>query len=403
MNFLIILLLFFLLFGFIKHKSFISPLVVFNGIWFLVLTLYSFDLTNYPSDLSSNGFKAILIMILSFNVIYLFISYLYLFAPKKKIKIKKNDFLISKREIIFLFLVWLFIIIIEIIYSGGIPLIWLISGVSKTYAEFGISSVHGLANSLAWVLTMLAIIYNYECEKDKIMLFIISIVVLMYVSLLARQALITIFIELFVLYLYYNKVSFKKITFYIVSIIIIFGILGNIRSGADHFRRVAGIRFDIPDFLLGFMWVYMYMITPLANFDSFVNFNISFQNGINMIRSLIPSIFVNNFFSNISMINNEYLVNKAFNVSTFLLTPYSDFGFLGVFLVSGFLGGLGFLLWNKLKRKKGIKSKMFYAIYVNIISLSFFVNMLILLPIITQFIIIQFIIKFKLIIMKRRI
>lgn len=47
---------------------------------------------------------------------------------------------------------WLVLTLIEIIFSGGVPLIWLLRGAAKNYTKFGLPFVHVFAGSLLGIL-----------------------------------------------------------------------------------------------------------------------------------------------------------------------------------------------------------------------------------------------------------
>lgn len=383
--------------GYKIHENLMNPLTIFNSVWFSVIFLYSLGLSQYPDSLSERGIMAIGIMLICFNSSY----FTCLFVISRKLTLKRNrnikELRVTKRTIRRAFCFWCVIIVIEIIYSGGLPLIWLLTGSSKTYAQFGISSIHGCINGLAWVIIMSCVIYLLDVnKKDKTIIKILCIVVGTYVLLVARQALVTCFIEVLVILVIKNKIGKKNIIISLVISIIIFGVLGNFRTSAEHFTTVANMSIELPDFLLGFAWVYMYMITPLGNIDAIVNSNIAFQHGIVSLQSLLPTVVVNIFIPNGSYSVSQFYVSEAFNVSSFLKEFYIDFGMYGIMMISTFTGALGVNLWNKIvTQKDGEIAVMNYAIYINIISLSFFTNMFLSLPIIIQFFYITILYKWR--------
>lgn len=385
--------------GFRLHRKIINPLTVFNSAWFFVLCLYILGLSNYPTSLTSKGVYAILVMLLCFNVSYSVFLILIAkkFTLKRNITNKSKHFILSKKTLKKAFWVWLSVILIEVIYSGGIPIIWLLMGSSKTYASFGISSVHGCINGLAWVIIMGCVVYLLEVKKnDKAIIKMLSVIIGMYIMLVARQALVTGFIQVIVILIVKNKITTRKLVTSLFFCIVLFGIIGNFRTSAEHFNTVANMSIEIPDFLLGFAWVYMYMITPLGNIDSIVNANINFQYGLASLQSLLPTVISDIVIPNMNYNVTELLVSQAFNVSTFLKEAFIDLGMLGIAILSVFSGVNGMILWNRLtKNPNDIITLMCYAVYINIIALSFFTNMYLSLPIIIQYAYIYLLFKWK--------
>lgn len=388
MYILLLLSTLFVIIGIIAHKNTLNALTVFNGIWFATFALFNLGLTPFPSELNSNGLKAFLIMLLGFNFSYLYFYIVKIMIPKRKKIIKFDPILrLSKKGISILFIIWLVIIILEGVYSRGFPAFWLLTGIQRNYAHFGIPTVHGLVNSLAWIISLSAFIkYLDNKNENKVFLRMLFFILIVYVLLFARQTIATGVIQLSCVYFLKRKVRLKKVAALILVFVIAFGLIGNFRSGSDHFRMVAGINSDIPDFFLGFHWVYMYMITPVGNVNSLVNITPDYGMGIIALRSLVPSVLMEKIFGSARFLYHDFLVNKAFNVSSFLLIPYLDFGFYGVLMISLLYGFLGVLFWSAFRSNPTSEAQLMkYAVYFQIIITSFFVNMLTMLPIIIQF------------------
>lgn len=408
MYLLIFLILFFCVSGILIYKKAFNTMTVFNGVWFIAIGLYNLKLTQYQSDLSDRGIYALILMILGFNLMYFYTKGLYIILPRKKNEKKCNITItkvLSEKNIKLLFLIWLSMIVFEVIYSRGLPLLWILTGTPKSYAMFGIPTVHGLVNSLAWVILMIAFCYYLDSEKNKsTMRLIIFSIIAVYMLLLARQFIITGIFQLVMIYSMKRELKLRQVLFGVATFIVIFGMVGNFRSGADHFRIVSGIDTNTPDFLMGIYWIYMYMVTPIGNIDSLVNQSFDYGNGLFSMVRLIPTALVSWVSSEIQLTNPEFLVTKAFNVSTFLQIPYQDFGMVGILLVSTIHGAIGACLWNNYKlNKNSNEAIMLFAIYLQIITMSFFTNMSLNLPIIIQFLYITLFFKFNVITQKHKV
>ena len=166
--------------------------------------------------------------------------------------------IIKKNVLDFLFYIWLIIELFETIYSRGVPLLWKLIGDSKTYFDYGIPSVHGFANAFGLSLVMLMYYYFVFVKRKKDVLVKMLIMVLFYVSLITRQVLISMAIEIIsVSLLSARKIPVIKLIILCIIGIIVFGLIGNVRTGYDAFLNVSMMKYSTGPLFIGFIWVYM--------------------------------------------------------------------------------------------------------------------------------------------------
>ena len=150
---------------------------------------------------------------------------------------------------------------------------------------------------------------------------------------------------------------------------------------------------NIPKSLIGVYWVYMYLTMTVANVNNAVLLGIN-DYGITPIASVyIPTVISNLLFSNSNIKVPNYLVTRAFNVSGFFIDFYIGYGNLGVAIISAIYGLLGAYTLKKVTKKQNEKNILYYAIYLQIVLLSFFYNHLLYLPSGFQFVIVYIIFK----------
>ena len=178
------------------------------------------------------------------------------------------------------FYIWLVIELIEIIYSKGLPLVWKIVGSTKTYFDFGIPTIHGFANAYGLVIITLFYYYylsfyrKYNKRKNKCILYIIFMM-LFYLSMITRQVIISGIIQLLILQLFFVRtINYKKIAILGIVGVIVFGLIGNLRTGYEGFNRVALMKSNISPFLIGISWVYMYLTMTVANINNVIFLNV---------------------------------------------------------------------------------------------------------------------------------
>ena len=89
----------------------------------------------------------------------------------------------------------------------------------------------------------------------------------------------------------------------------------------------------------------------------------------------------------------NFLVVSNFNVSGYNAEIYVSFGIIGIIIMALIYGILGGIVYKKISRKEDMKNILYYAVYYQIIILSFFYNQLFYLPSGFQFIIIYLLFK----------
>ena len=115
---------------------------------------------------------------------------------------------------------------------------------------------------------------------------------------------------------------------------IVFGVLGDLRSGREHFLQLAGLQW-YPEFLpTGFAWLYIYLLTPfvntLSNSQYFVRLSHSYL-PFETLQSSIPSLLRPPTQIELS------LDSEAWNVHSFFSPLLADYGFYA-FLPSILIG-----------------------------------------------------------------
>lgn len=379
-------------------KKILNPIFIFVGTWLAIIVLYQFELSNWQYNLIDDSYITFIINIMAFTISYLLV---YIFKRKKIIQNneKKDDknVIVDFNFIKKMFIFWIIIEIIETIYSGGIPIIWKLVGSSKTYASYGIPTVHGLMNSISLIIMLLSYyLYLKENRKNKKLLLIIGTIILFDLMIITRQVIVSALIELFVIYIFFNKkIPVYKLLIIVSFLVIGFGLIGNIRTGSDNFIYVSSFKNEnINKFLIGFYWVYMYFTMSIANINNAIYLGINQYGLYPIMKNYLPTVFSNIIFENSNIIIPNYLVTKAFNVSGYFINFYLAFGNLGVLIISSIYGVLGGIITNKNRNESSEKNLLYMSVYIQIIILSFFENHLFYLPSGFQFFLIFLIFKY---------
>lgn len=384
LNLFIFITCFLILLGYLFTKKILNPVTIFNFIWLFIILLYQLRLSSLQEYLNNNTYILFLINNTSFSLTFLFN---YIIKPKKNYKKINDEKVIGYNTVKKIFIIWLIVELVEIVYSGGIPIIWLLKGSSKTYMEFGITTVHGLMNSLGLILILLCwylILFGKDTTKiyKKNLIKIILFILLFYFCIITRQVIISAVIEMFSLYLFYKKnFPWKKFILLIIIGVISFGIIGNMRTGYDGFLNVSGFHNNnINKLFIGIYWVYMYLTMTVANINNAVAFNVVGYGAYPIVKNFLPTIFSDFLFSNSTIVVPSIYVTPAFNVSGYFKEFFIGYGTFGVIVISAIYGLLGSIIYKKFLKNKTEKNMLYYSIYLQIILLSFFANHLLYLP-----------------------
>lgn len=377
----------------IKHLNQIFvPIFLYGFIWLFVILLMSLKY----SDLIESSVNSALLFYF-YSLFCFSAGYFIVFFFKRKIVFGYKQFSIDKNSRIrfsFFLKFWIILTAIEVLYSKGIPIMWLIMRNGKTYFEFGIPSIHGLLNALGLSLGLTSFFYYLKTKKTNYLVITVCFI-LWYVCIITRQVIIVLLIELFIVYYNYsaNKLKFlRNLIVYGVCLIFFFGVLGDLRTGKDNFLAVALPTDKWPIWLpSGFLWVYIYLATPINNLiynisNSIVtNYNFFFPNTFSL---LLPSVIRNLLYSGQDTVSGD-LISQAFNVSSAYMSSYMDAGIYGIGIFAFFIGMFSNIVWWI----NGQKRLFYRAIIAQCILLSIFYNHFFYLPVIFQLFWIYLIIK----------
>lgn len=391
---LLILLLLFCILDFWKNKKIFSPVFIFNAIWFITLFLYQFKLSYIQQDLSNRTLLIFFVCVISYNLVFIILNMLNskykMFSKKDKEKrsfFGKTKVVIDKvlteqtldKKVKFAKYLVIVIFIVEVIYSGGVPLVWKFMGSEKLYIDFGIPSLHGAFNGLVICLGAYSL---FKKSKDKFLYLGIGVLII------SRQIVLSMIIEAIIFEIVRNnnfKRYWKKIAIIAIITVIGFTVIGNFRSGNNVMEKVFQAKEEyrmLPDTI---KWIYSYMTFSVSNFNKLVGMTDGCVNyGVSMLREILPTVILDeiNIKPNQSFF---YLISLNYNVATYLPNIYLDFGIIGIGVVNALIALLGFYLYKKVQEENSIKNALLYAVFLHNIVFLFFINMFLFLPIIVQF------------------
>lgn len=282
--------------------------------------------------------------------------------------------------------IWIAVTLVEIIYSGGVPMLWTLTGSYKTYFDFGIPSVHGLMNAL--ILTFVTVCTFLGLISGRRIYYLGLLFLAAWgVVVISRNLIIVALLQcLFLMFFIKGPPRGSRVLWLLVLglvFIIGFGWIGDLRSGADAFFALAQPSPSYPTFLpSGFLWVYIYITTPLNNLvHQVIGVAPEWNWGLtNSMALLLPSVIRNIFYDAASFYKGD-LVTEAFNVSTAFMDMYRDLGIPGMMVLSFLIGTISQAIYNS----NSVRSILFTAILLQSAVLSIFFNHYFYLPILFQY------------------
>jgi oligosaccharide repeat unit polymerase len=362
----------------------IHPLVLFISVWGTCFVLYAMHLSDLLNFTTGQVGRIVQWILIPYVVTVLLFQTFCWLAPKKPSEAKggmdDEEYLRAiETKIHKWFILWCVLTVVEVVASGGLPILWLMQGGSKDYTAFGLPVLHVFLGSLLSVLA-LSEVGIFVLHGDKRRLLIPAWVLLWSMLVVSRAVMITSMLQWSVLWFFLKGARIGTILRTVASslaVIFIFGYLGDSRTGGEGFRALARPSWNYPDWLpSGFLWVYIYVTTPLGNLV-----NTSLQttplNSVlfpNTIYFLFPTVIRGVIYgTDTTFATGGDLVTESFNVSTAYIGPYRDFGHLGMVCFSALLGFIAAYYW---RHRKTFRDGLIYTIVAQCLLFSIFTNFL---------------------------
>ncbi len=376
-----------------RHASpFLHPTTVSFVAWCSVAFLYSLHLSGLLQFKTSDAIGAALLIVLPIG--FTSLAYKLLRRPHASdtrlfALHREPPLALIERRLRQAILLWIGLTFIETVFSGGVPLLWLLTGASKSNFDYGISSVHGMVNALllAAAVTSLAL-YLYTENRKHIWFPLFAIAWSM--VLVSRGTLFVLLLEYAIIYLRLRRIKAKAfVRLVVISLIalLLFGVVGDVRSGAEAFRDLAQPTDSFPDWApSGLLWAYIYITTPINNLLLTMHTLRPTFNPLlpDTAATLFPTVLRNVIYGKegANQAISGALETQALNVSTAYVGPYQDMGDFGIVGFSIIAALLCQFYWYR----SGLWNIFAFSVFTQALALSLFYNLLFSLPILGQLI-----------------
>lgn len=246
------------------------PDLAFIAIWSLVLAAYLPITTSLNPDLQSKT-----IAMLAFNLA----SAPLAFWAMKRITLERGRAGSSSRalgglSVAFLgrfagilIVLWAAIEIASILYSGGLPLVWSLTGDPRGYQYFGIPTITGLGNTLRSFAGMICIFLLLKTGR-RVYFVVWAALLATIAAEITRSGVFVYIVESLAVFLVLRPLRLRALLILIGGALVmatLFVVLGQLRGivmSAERFEGTAAYFGETPAALF---WLWAYLVTPLAN------------------------------------------------------------------------------------------------------------------------------------------
>lgn len=246
-----------------------NPFYIYVLGFTLTFLVYSLDWSNIYPELTTE-------MKVFFSITFIICIFLGILIGILKL-IKKT---ISQTKVKLLSTCFYALIIfyaVEFLYEKDIPLLSVLLGKSGvSYREFGIPLLHGVLISFNSFLIAHSFVM-YMSTKSRRALTYNFLLYLPALLIINRSIIVFGVLTSFFIYLHFDgKIRLKnKIKISILALIgmFLFGLIGNLRSGGEYIYTQSHATEDFMESSIPkeFYWTYLYVASPLANFQNTVN------------------------------------------------------------------------------------------------------------------------------------
>ena len=210
------------------RSYYLSPLVNFTSIWIVVAFLYSLNLSRLLIFSLPQVLLVIGLILIPFFIGYIYSSLIIRLCPKKSQRLaqneyRNNDYLLRTKVSSFGYFL---LVIAEIAYSGGIPLLLMIKGSSISHFDFGLPVLHGFVLAFGSILAT-ANFYFFLRTRNSHFGFTVFLIIVTFILMVTRKMIVVSCLQMLVVYfLLVGRPRFRTVLvvfLWVIFVIFIFG------------------------------------------------------------------------------------------------------------------------------------------------------------------------------------
>lgn len=284
-----------------------------------------------------------------------------------------------ERTTLFLFKLWLAVYAVNIVFSGGVPIYWVLTGDERIYADFGLPTLGGLANMLrAFVLAACYLVYFHLRTPRRALFLKIGafLVFTAFVVETGRGNGVVMLLHPVGLHFLLRKVRIRTVAgwfAFFVAFALVLGYIQALRYGGDldtlvQFARNSGFE-DVDLLTLLVLPTILYMAVPIVNTD----LNVALMPALKFepyysLAGVLPTVVRDAIFG-----VGDYgeLVSVSHNVSSFFIPFVRDYGTVGAFFAVTLIHAVVCYAYAKAMRGSLVHMILWPALFMSV-TLTFF-------------------------------
>ena len=311
------------------------PDMVYTLLWLMVVFLSYLLPTNLTVETNLDVIFLILCSMFTFIFSYSFWWWIFSTRERKVICFQDNlEIEALKKFARAVFILWCVFLLINILYSGGIPILWLLMGDSRSYVDFGLPSFTGFSNMFRLFLCSAWALLFIKTKLRKYAWLILLLLISIVVEVSRGGIILALMYILGVITLVYkfsiSRIIIRSLLIFTLLLVFImgFGYLGDLRGSGILVESMVDESSIFNSLPSGFFWVYTYLTSSYNNLNYAGNIGItpSFT-GVYTFSTFLPSVIRSELFT---LNGNEYpipLASEAFNATSYFSPMLADFGF----------------------------------------------------------------------------
>lgn len=345
--------------------------IAFSLPWFLILIFGTLGISEYSRDVEART-VAIIVALIALAAALISPKQIEVVAPgMPREAVRKRRF----RGLLILFFSLAFL---NVAFAGYVPLISLVTTGDSGYMTFGVKGVYGIFNAFANAFGVTAF-YLWMTEGGTLYRNTFFSILFVFLLFVTRQNIISLLVESFVVYnIVRRRISIIRIAVIVVITLFLFGVVGDLRVGAD-ISEVAKIKDEFKWIPTAGIWLYSYFYFNLLNLDNAVNVAGGAAFDLSSFAQLLPS-----FLRPEAQDGESLLEVSSFTVGSFVSPIYRDIGLFGLLFVFTIFCLALTRYRNRLRGDFNFVAITGYAVLYFCFMFSFFENFWFYLPIIFQ-------------------
>lgn len=336
----------------IKSSQLANPSIIYLMAWVPLIFLSKLNMLIFSvqADPMIEGF--LFLLVINFLFLNFIVHLIFVEKFTKPADVFSGEVEALRKFVILLFKFWILGFLINVIFSGGLPIFWVLAGDVRRYADFGVPTFSGFLNMIRMFMIIASMICF--CQKKFVPSYIVYFLVFSFCAELNRASILFALLGASAAFLIFNKVTIKNFIKLILAsalFIVSFSFIAEFREQGRGGYSDPGQYFVNGSSETGASsYVALYFLTPLNNL--YYQYELGMDPSYTpyfTLRSIVPTVIRERLFAD-QKVRSVELASDAFNTSPYLANIISDFGVGGAYFVISLIHFLCMFVFFRAKR-----------------------------------------------------